>query len=196
MSKRPQSGENGESNVLLHTSAMDADGGEECLDFLTSTSTSLHRSNVLFISYRRTPDDWMRIWLDHAGKRPANLGFIHVGETTRSTMTTNTFASPPSTDQVIRTVENPDDLTTLGIAISEQLADWEENPYQTVICFDSLTTLLQSIDDVQTAYRFLHTLIGRVQTVQAQACYTIVSEAHDDQTIAILTSLFDTVYEK
>lgn len=172
---------------------MDADGDETCLDFLTATPP--HQANVLFISYVRTPDDWLRTWLDYTGERPAKFGFIQVGETTRSVAATHESGTTTRTKHVIKTVSTPSDLTELGITISEYLTDWNDNPNETVVCFDSLTALLQYTDDVQTAFRFLHTLVGRVQTAQARACYTITPDAHDDQTVATLTSLFDAVLE-
>lgn len=193
MSEHLHGQSDGGANVLIHTSARDADGDKKCLDFLTAPPPQ--QSNVLFVTYPQTPDEQMRTWLEYTGERPANLGIIDVGETTRAATAVHTPEPSPKPKQPIQTVENPSDLTGLGITISEQLADWEGNPYQTGIWFDSITALLQSTDDVQTAYRFLHTLIGRVKTVQGRACYTITPDAHDERTVAILTSLFDDVHE-
>lgn len=192
MSDRQQ-GRTGGPNVLVQTSAMDATGDKTCLDFLTSTPPS--QSNVLFVSYIRSPDDWIQTWLEYTRERPATLGFIQVGETTRSVAAGQASDITSQTDRVVQPVGNPGNLTELGITISERLTQWDANPHDTVICFDSITALLQYTDGVQTAFQFLHTLIGRIQTAQARACYTIAPDAHDDQTVATLTGLFDDVLD-
>lgn len=179
------------TNVLVHTPAMTTDDELPYLDFLTTTPPS--QTNLLVVSYTQTPDDWLPTWLDQTGERPAELGFIHVGDKTRSATTSQTATT--DTLPVVETVANPRNLTALGITISEYLAAWEENPQTTVVCFDSVTALLQYTEGVQTTFQFLHTLIGRVQTAQARACYLITPEAHDKQTMATLTSLFDDSYE-
>ncbi|WP_440009840.1 DUF7504 family protein [Halomicrococcus sp. SG-WS-1] len=193
MSARAQGREDGSTNVLVHTPAIAADGDANVLEFLMATPPD--KTNILIISYVRSPDEWTQSWLDHAGEHPANLGIIQVGETTRSMASTQASSATAPTPDVLATVGNPSNLTELGITISEYLTDWDENPHETAVCFDSLTALLQYTDSVQTAFRFLHTLVGRVQTANARACYKITPGAHDRQTVATLRGLFDTVIE-
>ncbi|WP_458209255.1 DUF7504 family protein [Haladaptatus sp. NG-SE-30] len=194
MSDRFRESDTGGTNVLVHTPPLDTNGESKCLDFLTSTPPA--RSNVLIVSYVRTPDEWLERWNESVGDHPARLGFVHVGDSMRSAATTaSQSSSVAQSPDIVEAVASPTNLTGLGIKISEYLAKWEENENQTVVCFDSLTVLLQYTKDVQTTFQFLHTLIGRVQTAEARACYKITPSAHDDQTVATLTSLFDTVVE-
>ncbi|WP_135855069.1 DUF7504 family protein [Halorussus salinus] len=186
-------GDTGDKNVLVHVPPLDDKGDAATLGFLTQTPP--RETNVLVISYIRSADEWLRTWLDYAGESPAHLGIIRVGETTRSATTASASDSPSHSPSVIETVANPRNLTDLGITISEYISDWDENPYQTCVCFDSLTALLQYTENVQTAFRFLHTVVGRVKTANARACYQITPDAHDDQTVALITGLFDTVLE-
>jgi hypothetical protein len=74
---------------------------------------------------------------------------------------------------IVEGVASPTNLTGLGIKVSEYLTEWEGNGNQSVICFGSLTVLLQYAEEVQTTFKFLHTLIGRVYAAQARACYKI-----------------------
>lgn len=62
------------------------------------------------------------------------------------------------------------------------------------ICFDSITPLLQYVDSKQ-AYRFLHTLGGHIQSANAVAHYHMDPVAHDEQSVALVTSLVDAVVE-
>ncbi|RBI62437.1 hypothetical protein DMJ13_11270 [halophilic archaeon] len=193
MNARAQGREGDSTNVLVRTPAIATDGDTNVLEFLTATPPE--KTNVLIISYVRSADEWTRSWLDHAGEHPANLGIVQVGETMRSVARSQASSSTAPTPNVLATVGNPSNLTELGITISEYLTDWDDNPYETSICFDSLTALLQYTDSVRTAFRFLHTLVGRVQTAHARACYKIIPQAHDQQTVATLRGLFDTVIE-
>ena len=178
------------TNALLYTGA--DDGPESCLEFLTATPPA--QSNLLIVSYTESPDDWLQAWLTHGNDRPAEVEFIRVGETMRSTAAVHSATPHQQVAHPITAVADPRDVSALGIAISECLANWADNENQTVVCVDSLTALLHEIE-TELAFRFLHMLVGRVQAAQARACYTITPEAHDDQTLATLADLFDTHIE-
>lgn len=182
-----------DSNVLVQTSATAAGDEHHWLDVLTPIAP--HQANVLFVSYTRTPDEWLRTLLGATDARPARLGVIHVGGTTRSAAAPETTPTTAHPDHGLRAVENPRDLTTLGITISEYLTEWEDHPQPTIICFDSVTALLRATDDLQTAFQFMHTLVGRVRSAEARAYYTITPDAHDDQGLATLRPLFDDVID-
>ena len=178
------------TNALLYTTA--DDGPESCLEFMTATPPA--QSNVLMVSYTESPDDWLRAWLTHGGDRPAEFEFIQVGETMRSTAAVHSATPNQQVAHPITAIADPSDVSALGIAISECLANWADTENQTVVCVDSLTALLHEIEP-ELAFRFLHTLVGRVQAAEARACYTITPSAHDDQTLATLADLFDTRLE-
>lgn len=85
----------------------------------------------------------------------------------------------------------PNDLTRLGIHVSESVDDWEGD-----VCFlfDSLSALLQFVD-VETAYRFVHVLTSRMAAVDARAFYVLHASQHDPQTTSIFTQLADASLE-
>lgn len=101
----------------------------------------------------------------------------------------------PQPEQVIKIVLNPQDVTKLGISISESLEKWAENEHNTAVCFDPITALLRATTNLPMTLRFLHTLIGRVRVAEARACYTFDPDTHADETTTTLTDLFTTEFD-
>ena len=172
-------------NVLVESPGLRTDttaGATDAIDRPDET-------NLLVVSYRDDPDAWLQQWRTRAGSLPAELGFVRVGETTRSAAATG-GPTARGTLPMVDGVSDPTDLTGLGICVSEYLEAWAGNGNRTVIWFDSLTTLLQFVD-LDRAYRFLHVLSGRVKSVDGRGYYLIDPSAHDDRTIAIFQELAD-----
>lgn len=94
----------------------------------------------------------------------------------------------------VRAVSSPADLTDLGISVNAFLSEWAGDGNRTVVCFHSVTTLLQYVD-LQRAFRFFHLIAGRVREVDGLAHYHVDPSAHDDRTVNTLTTLFDGVAE-
>lgn len=176
----------GVANVLLLASSMDDDARQSYFRTFLPSDPSAY--TVLALEYRRSPSDWVDEWDRYVGERPRRCTIISVNDVTRSAAASS-GASAPNSNGVV-TVENPGDLTGVGIAISENLP---ENG-RTLVTFDSLTVLLQYVDRKQ-AFRFLHALTSRMDAVDALAHYHMDPDAHDEQTVATLASLFDTVAE-
>ena len=180
------------STLLLNSSFA---GEENCTELLHPEAAA--DTNVLWVSFTKSPDQQLRRWREHADGQPAEMGIVSVEDSTRSVAADTGAAGGPSlpeTNAPIETVTSPNDLTGLGIRITEFLTEWAENDNQTVVCFDSLTALLQYVE-LETAYEFLHILTGRLATGDAFAHFHMDPEAHDDQTIEILTGLMDAVVE-
>mgnify|MGYP000591950780 CR=1 FL=1 len=93
-------------------------------------------------------------------------------------------------DVTVKSVSTPDDLTGLGITLSQALSTHED----AVVCFDSLTVLLQYVD-TETAYEFLNALTGHLYAADARAHFHLDPAAHDTQTVDALASLFDAIVE-
>lgn len=179
----------GASNVLVLSPTMDEEARASYYGtLLPDDSESL---DVLAIDYRQTPDQWLDEWKRRVGQQPRRCTIVSVDEATRSATgdATQTARRGPNT---VACLKSPTDLTGLGITISEYLAD--EGSDRTVLTFDSLTVLLQYVD-LQRAFRFLHVLANRVETVDATAYYHMDPGAHDDKDVATLTSLFDAIAE-
>jgi len=98
-------------------------------------------------------------------------------------------------EERVEYVNSPGDMTGVGIGVSEQLRRFSEsNVDRTRIGFDSLSTLLM-YSDVETVFRFLHVLTGRVDDVSAVGLFTIDPTTHDAETVNTLKQLFDGVIE-
>ena len=187
----------GANSTLLLTSSFTDE--QHCTELLHPDDAA--ETNVLWVSYTKSPDQQLRRWREHTDERPAEMGIVSVEDSTRSVAAeTGGSSGPggpslPETNAPVETVNSPNDLTGLGIRITEFLTDWDEkNDNRTVVCFDSLTALLQYVE-LETAYEFLHIITGRMANTDAFAHFHMDPEAHDDQTVEIVTSLMDAVVE-
>ncbi|MFB6220685.1 MAG: hypothetical protein ABEH90_04530 [Halolamina sp.] len=184
----------GANSTLLLSSSFAEATEETCTDLLRPEAAS--RSNVLWVSYTKSPDEQLRRWQSHSEDRPANMGMVSVEDSTRSVAGASGGASSDlmGPDRPVETVSSPNDLTGLGIRITEFLTDWEENDNHTVVCFDSLTALLQYVE-LETAYEFLHIITGRMAAVDAFAHFHMDPDAHQEQTVEGIMTLMDAVVE-
>lgn len=176
-----------DANTLFLSTELDDVTGA-CLDHLPAGT--LDGANLTFVAYSLTADGVVDRLRRRAGSQPARLDVVDVGGVLRSA----TSASTSTTLQPGLTVHTaaPADLTGLGITLTELLTA-EDGP-RTVLCFDSLTMLLQYVD-VETAYRFLHVLTGRISAVGATGAFHMDPSAHDEQTVGAMKSLFDGVVD-
>jgi hypothetical protein len=176
----------GVANVLVLAPSMGAPKRDACHALLTQTPPA--STNVLSVTFTKSPTEWIDDWTDHAGEAPARGGIVAVGQAD---------ATARDSAWQVATVENPSDLTGIGIELSEVLstmADAAGEDEALVVCFDSITSLLQYAD-LQRTFRFLHVVTGRVKTVGGVGHFHVDPEAHTDQEIATLKSLFDAVVE-
>ena len=95
---------------------------------------------------------------------------------------------------LVRYASSPNDLTGIGIELSELLRTLYEGRQVTEnrILLHSLSTLLM-YSDLQTVFRFMHVFTGRVQSADALGVFVVDSTAHDEQTVSTLKQLFDGV---
>jgi hypothetical protein len=168
------------SSVLLLTPGLANDSAETCRQLLSIDEPAA--SNVLWVSYTDPPSNRAQDFTKHTGTSPAATAGIMVGETAPG-------GAGEGLDK-LQTVNAPADLTGLGIAVSEQLREWAQTGRQNVVCFDSLTALLQYVD-IDTAYEFLHVITGRMYTFDAVGHFHIDPDAHDDQIVEQIKTLFD-----
>lgn len=176
----------GVTNVLLLAPSLGSHGKDAGMRLLTRTPPE--KTNVLSVSYVESPAEFVKRWNETAGVSPARGGFVAVG------------AAEGAVDDpawAVRAVENPSDLTGVGIELSELLSGMATaagDDEHVAFCFNSITSLLQYAD-VQRTFRFLHVVTGRVKTVGGTGHYHIDPDAHDSQTMATLKGLFDAVAE-
>jgi hypothetical protein len=91
----------------------------------------------------------------------------------------------------VHEVSDPGDLASLGEAIGEQLSRWADRDARPVVCFQSLTALLDRVD-LRRLFRFLYTLGHRLKAAGAVSHFHL-DPAVDDRTIHTLLPVFDTV---
>ncbi len=178
------------SDVLFEASR--GDGGSEadtCQPFFSMDSSS--DQNVLLISLRQSAEDRRQAFLAGADGEPANMAIISSSDKDRQRQS-GRHGGGASSGMTVKVVDDPGDLTRLGITISNVLSSWQDNHHQTLVCFDSVSTLLQYAE-LQRVFRFIHVLQGRLGNIGARTHYHLNPDAHDSQTEATMRSLFDGV---
>lgn len=189
---RPEPG----TNVLVLSPAPVGEG-HACEEFLAPTTPS--EQNVLFVTYTESVEECVRRWWTVSEEPPAKWGIVTAGDFARSAATRSSFTPLAPGNGPVVSVVDPEDPVDIGIRISEYFEECglslnDSGDLQTVVCFDSLTALLQ-YDDLEHAYKFLHVLVGLLKSIDAVAHFHLDPEACDPQTVAILRSLFDRVVE-
>lgn len=174
-----------QSRVLLLASPTEIDQSGLCFDML-STETP-QQQHVLTIAYNRRPTAVVEHWREHNDDLPAEMAII----------CPESQATPDDTlpEGVHETHVAAGDLTGVSIAVSRYLDRWEDEGQPITACLDSLTALLQ-YTDTDRVFRFLHTITGRFMAVGANAHVHLDPGTQDDQTVATLTTLFDSVVER
>ncbi|MEF8840402.1 MAG: hypothetical protein V5A62_02090 [Haloarculaceae archaeon] len=191
--ERAASSLRGVESVLVLSDSMDPGARASYYETLLPDDPS--RLHVLGIEYTRGPDGWLDEWREHVGRPPAETAVVSVNDATRSAASSvvgPTTYEGDGTGSAVSTVESPDDLTGLGIAVGEHLKRWEGSAEPTLVTLDSLTVLLGYVD-LKRTFRFLHVMVNRVKGAGGVGHYHMDPAAHDDRTVATLASVFDAV---
>jgi hypothetical protein len=161
---------------------------------LVDDGAPLADSNVLAVTLNGDTDDVTDEFFRCVGRLPDRLAVVAVGENARAPSNTDEGLAAEHGEVSTASVSSPGDLTGLGIKLSQCLSTWDDNPNRTTVRFDSLTTLLQ-FAELKRVFRFVHVLLGRIDSANAVGYFHLDPAAHDDQTLATLRGLFDAVYE-
>lgn len=164
---------------------------ELCGDLLHSHTPGDAGENVLWVSYTKSPDARLRKWRQNGGGDVDRVGVVSVGDSARSTAAAGSSGGDAGP---ITPVTDPGDLTGLGIAVNEFLSRWHGSDGRTVVCFHSLTAMFQYAE-LETAYEFLHVLIGRIHATDATVHFHMNPQAHDERTVESVATLVDAVVE-
>ena len=79
--------------------------------------------------------------------------------------------------------------------VTDCLDAWESSTaYQTTVCFESISTLFQYADR-QQVFKFLYALIDHLAASSCISHCHMDPEAHEEETLGIITELFDVVCE-
>jgi len=145
---------------------------------------------VVVVTFADTASDWIADWRTRYGDLPEEVAFIRIGGYSRDRRT-ETISTERGRTQVVRTgVTSPTDLTRLGISISRRLGEAEDRDLTPVLCFDSITELLEYVD-VERLFRFLTTLTSRVRTIGGSAHYHADATSSNEETLRTLRQVFD-----
>lgn len=180
------------ANILVLAPSRDQVSGGVCSDYLSFTDSEQER--VLLVSLTQAPDDRLCVWREQVGDRsPADVAVITArGSSPTSTRRVGESAGIDAANLTIESVDSPGNLTQLGVRITNVLSEWPDS--QIIVCFQSVTTLLQYVDADQ-AFQFLHTLTQYVRNVDGIAHFHMDPDAHDDQVVSTLQPVFDTVVD-
>jgi len=121
--------------------------------------------------------------------KPAVMGIIAVGDVLRATTADQ---NPDYTAPfVVDAVDDPTDISALGIRISAFCEAWDGD-YQIRVCFDSLDRLLRHAEHEQ-AFHFTYVLGKRLTDVGALAHFHFDPTGHDERTLSTFGTIFDEV---
>jgi hypothetical protein len=182
------------ANILFQTPPIVPTTDPACTRLLGENTR--RPDSILYITYTWLPDEKFAGWQSHSGEAvPANTGTIVVGDNKQSTAASSGTISSQPASPVIKSVEDPTDLTALSTELSTFFETWNTPDRQFSICFDSITPLLTYVS-IDRAYRFLSVLTSRVEAVGATAHYHLNPAVHTAQTVDKLSPLFDNVVER
>lgn len=129
---------------------------------------------------------------EHASdeERPARLGFVSVGDVLRAASADDglDFTQPI----VVDAVENPNDLSAIGLSVSRFCEHWGSTDEQLVVCFHSLDALLRHAPP-KKVFQFTHVLTNRLSNVGALSHFHLDPSAHDDRVVGTFGTIFDEV---
>lgn len=188
-----ETGRGGE-NVLVLASSTDGGVDDYCASRLSSPPGTVS-PNALLVSLDDTPDRRVDAVVRTGPERPSNVGVVCCDET-RSAATGRSAGGPDrGLGPWTATVPSPGDLTGFGVRIDEALSAWGDDAEPVELCFHSLTTLCQYVDE-REAFRFCHAVTHHVSSVGASSHFHLDPTAVDDRTVTVLSALFDRIEDR
>jgi len=168
------------TSTLVQCRSQDPRRDAFCVEAVGHTAGDQDR-NVLLVRYRKADRDR----LEEMARSATRIKLLTIGY------------SQPIPDAIkgqVETVEinNPSDITRLGILVSSAVSDWADVSGETVLCFDSINVLLR-YKEVGKAFRFLHILLGTLDSAETISLFHADPHAGDKQDINTIKPLFDEV---
>lgn len=174
----------GPTNVLFETGEHGDCDEAACMDLLGVDDPT--NVDVLFVTVTKSGRERIETLKRHADAPPSNVGIVTVDVGGSDGSARLGGESGP----MVRRISDPSDLTGVGIAISEFLSAWHGNGNRTVVCFESVTALLQYVE-ANRVFQFLNEITSKFEQSGARAHFHITPAAHEGQVLSVLTSLFD-----
>jgi len=146
--------------------------------------------NLLLVTINHTPPERLKA-LEKYLSAPVEEVTVVNAETYRRSRVDSDHEGPVK----VRTISDPTDLRRLGLQISSVLSGWDESDARTVLCFHSISDLIELVENNQIIFRFLHVLQGRVGAADAFAHYHIDSSRHEKEVMGTFDSLYGQMLE-
>src|SRR6056297_681191 len=176
------------ANVLVLGGA--GRNADRCCDALLDVGRAENRGE-LSVTFSEDVTDRARLDTGTSGRQSAKHGHVTIGDVLRSAdHAPPDFTEPVATD----IVEDPGDLKAIGTSVSRFCESWSESGHLMVLCFDSITELLERRDP-KVVFQFLHTLLERLASVDTVAHFHLDPDRFDGQTVSTFSSLFDDVVD-
>lgn len=170
--------EPGES-VLVQCGSQDDRKQDACTDLMGLENNE--EKNILLVRYKQVDEAFLERVANGADRvRVISIGYAQ--------------PVPQRLDDRIETIKinNPNDITRLGIVVTGTIEDWQTAEGETVVCYDPLDVLLR-YKNVQSVFRFLHILLGKLSSADTTSHFHVDPSAEDPQEINTLKPLYDSV---
>lgn len=175
----------GASNLLLQTQSHEH---EACVDLLSVEPYT--EESLLGVLYAESFENRVSAWNQYMDERPAETAAISIGDFTRSSAAARGGAATGPHREPLSYVPDASDLSALEATITERLSAIAQTEWQLVVCFDSITNLLQTVPHEQ-AVQFLRAVTRKMEAADAVAHYHFDPEPFAEETESEITTLFD-----
>lgn len=178
----------GPTNALFLSPDREPVPGRDCTTMVGHEDMTMH--DVLLVELIDTPGSRLSTWMEGTnGTHVRELTLVGVDGFANDSKAPLDAASSLS----LESINDPGDITGLGITVSEYLSD-RRDATPTTVCLHSLTTLLQYAT-LETVFQFTHTLSGHLSRSNALAHCHLDPSAVDEQVVNALRPLFDVVID-
>jgi hypothetical protein len=178
-------------NSALLLAPLDTDvESRGCLDLLTRAAPA--GTNVLSVTFSATPFERVALWKRNVGEElPKRVAIV------------GTECGRLEQEDAIKTdgrlviegsLSEPVDPFGLLLTVGRYLGEWAETDERTLVCIRSLTALLDTMQIWQLQH-LIGVLNAHFQELGTAAHYHLDPGAHDEQVLADLRPLFDTVIQ-
>lgn len=151
------------------------------------------RMNVLAITTRLDPLEWIDACEEQLGELPLKTGAIRLGASI-DPVTTLDRPSHETVDLPLTAVERPSDLDELYTAVNLYITEWLHTDQQTVIWLESLTPVIEHVG-INRTVTFVESLAERLDMTDAVVYAGVDPRDHDDHTLSLVRNAFDRVVE-
>jgi len=179
------SAESGGESALVLGPAIPASETTDCLDLFDVSGAA----SVLHVDYVRSPEWRLRQWSSADRPQLERLGILRVGWRGNAVRPVERLGSTLDVDVDVRTVEEPGNLTGVGLRLIQLLERLADGPGSTVVCVHSLSVMLQFVSLARLA-KFIPACNEQFERFGARGHFHLDPDAHDDETVERLRGCF------